>query len=170
MGYGVCPWVPICIQIKGTSCKSEVPDCPNYTTVGKDVKVFVGRGGWGNHFERSSPRENPPPEAEKGSQSGGHRSVEIWHPLMNATVSRVASTVSTACVASNNMKEGSPHEDGSPGQGHSQRQHSWLGVPDPGITGDSRAGHVSDSHFWARICRIKGPYPGGTVVWWIHIL
>lgn len=41
------------------------------------------------------------------------------HPLVDASVLRVASTVSTTRGASSNMGQNSPHEDSSPGQGHS---------------------------------------------------
>lgn len=120
-------------------------------------------GEWGNHCQGSSLRENahdsPPTEAEMGSQSGGQGSVDIGRALVDSSVPRVASTVSTAGMASRNMGEGSNHEDDSPGQVHSDGKHPGFGVLDRGNTGNSRADHVSDTNAGARVCMSKGAVP-----------
>lgn len=101
--------------------------------------MMSGSLGWENHFQGSSPRENAHDSlltvAEIGSQSGLRVSGHLGGggALVDYSVPRVSSTVSPARMASSNMGEGCPHDDGSSGQGHSKGQHPGWEFETAGI-------------------------------------
>lgn len=61
-----------------------------------------------------------------GSQSGGQVTVDTGHPLADASVPRVAITVSNARVTPGRMGESGPQWCGSPGQMQVEGQRSGV--------------------------------------------